>query len=301
MSLPKYANDLQPQLPHESREWEYKSASVLTNKGDLKRCLGKQISAFANSGGGRLVFGIDPNTTQLQPCPESQGRQTMEDYLSNMVSECVDDQLQSFHVLRMNFDENDNSCIFIIEVEDSPVAPHQSKDDRVYYWRLPGRSEPAPHFHLKNLYNRRVACIVEAAILDDGDVKILSDSELKFDCRLIVRNKVGFVARPFGVEIQINSSARNCWRFHDSNSDTKLLSGDFLFSSQSQVFDLSFIGSTNIFRNVTPPPARVWRLASNFSCSVRAFSQNYASPFVAFDNIIPVACINQELNSTDFL
>lgn len=297
MTLPKYANELQPQLPHETREWEYKSASVLTDKGQLKECLGKQISAFANSGGGRLVFGIDPKTTQLQACQEKQGNQTMEDYLSNMISECVDDQLQTFHVMRMNFDEHDARCIFIIHVEDSPVAPHQSRHDKVYYWRLPGKSEPAPHFHLKNLYNRRVACIVEATILEDGDTRFVAEGFLRFNCRIIVQNTVGFVARPFGVEIKLNSSSLICWRIENSSAQDNriLLSGDFLFPNQPHVFDLAFLGNWSTFTTISPRNAKVWKTRDAFACSVRAFSQNYASAIVEYDGeIIPRAGILRE-------
>ena len=68
---------------HEDDRWEFKSSQLLDpqEKCKLKKELGKQVSAFANSGGGNIVFGIDEKPRSVRACPELVNRQSMQDCL----------------------------------------------------------------------------------------------------------------------------------------------------------------------------------------------------------------------------
>jgi hypothetical protein len=45
--------------------------------------------------------------------------------------------------------------VLVIDVGDSPLAPHQTANKRLYYYRPGGRSELAPHFFLDLLWGRQ--------------------------------------------------------------------------------------------------------------------------------------------------
>ncbi len=138
----------------EDDRWELKDARKLDEKGELKKVLGKQVSAFANSGGGYLVFGISKEGRHLQPCPKLQVRQSTKDYLATLVELSVEYPIRHFNVYEIPFTDDGSKSIFVIAIYDSPAAPHQSKDDMTYYYRVDGHTKPAPHFHLELLRNR---------------------------------------------------------------------------------------------------------------------------------------------------
>ena len=146
--------------PAENDKWELKGAQKLVDR-DFEAELGKQVSAFANTGGGNLVFGISDKNRQVEPCIKTVGRQLMVDWLATKVQNSVAYSLQDFRIYEIaNSDDLDQS-IFVVEIGDSRAAPHQSKADSKYYWRLFGKSEAAPHFHLDLLRNRMVTTELE--------------------------------------------------------------------------------------------------------------------------------------------
>lgn len=148
----------------EDDRWEVKSAALLdpSKKSELKKEIGKQVSAFANSGGGYLVLGVN-NDRQLEPCEQRVGRQPMKDYLSTMVEQSVEYPIRHFRIHRVPFTGDSSKSVFVVAIEDSPAAPHQAKEERTYYYRIDGHSMPAPHFHVELLRNRITKAVVAVA------------------------------------------------------------------------------------------------------------------------------------------
>ncbi len=95
-------DDLLAMIPQdEDRNWEFKSAAILLDKSKLKQELSKQVSAFANSGGGYILIGFNEDTKDFEPCAELQGRQSMKDYLSTLVETSVAFEIQAYSVDRI--------------------------------------------------------------------------------------------------------------------------------------------------------------------------------------------------------
>lgn len=144
---------------HETVQWEYKDASVLQDKSTLKEKLSQQVSAFANSGGGHLVFGLSKDRI-IQPCEKQVKRQSMYDYLSQLTNASVLPNLQNFKIHTVPIENSKGDCIYVIEIGDSALAPHQASDQK-YYTRIPGHSIPATHFQVDLLFKRFRSPILE--------------------------------------------------------------------------------------------------------------------------------------------
>ena len=148
--------------PEENDRWEFKSALKLVDQNRFSSELGKQVSAFANSGGGNLVIGINDKTRDVEPCERIiKGRQSTKDWLSTKVESSVDYPIRHFRVHEIPCAIDQTKSIYVVEVDDSPAAPHQAKEDRVYYYRTDGHSKPAPHFHVELLCNRVTKAVLE--------------------------------------------------------------------------------------------------------------------------------------------
>ncbi len=200
--------DLLAVLPakNEDDRWELKSATYLQpdKKSDFKKELAKQVSAFANSGGGYLVFGIS-NDRQLEPCTDVVGRQSMGDFLSTMTEQSVEQPIRHFRTHSIPFSDDSSKHLYVIEVEDSPAAPHQAKEERQYYYRIDGHSKPAPHFHLELLRNRMTKVVLR--VNDIGHFHLKPESgngtqTLKFVLQIVVENQSSQSAAHWGLHLK---------------------------------------------------------------------------------------------------
>ena len=87
--------------------------------------------------------------------------------------------------------------VVVIDFGDSALAPHQRKNDKVYFYRAAGRSERAPHFYLELLRQRYTEVKLDARLASASPACAHEDQAsvlIKLKLRFEVSN-VGRVAR----------------------------------------------------------------------------------------------------------
>jgi hypothetical protein len=184
-------------LPSGEHDWlEVKGARAL----DLKVSgvdenkaldeLSKQLSAFLNSGGGALVYGIaDAPPNGLRQIDNGgvslsiKGRSTKE-WLEDVIPNLVDLPLVGFNVYAItkggaNSNIAEDKAIYIVEIPNSENAPHQARDKK-YYARIGGKSRPINH--------RMVLDILGRARHPKFSVTAKYIEEVRFEGRLVELN-----------------------------------------------------------------------------------------------------------------
>jgi hypothetical protein len=123
--------------------------------------LAKQLSAFANTGGGRIIYGIsDTGTVDNRGVARSvKGRQPTREWLEDVIPTLTEYEIVGFNVYEIVPKASGSALavdksLYIVDVPDSDRAPHQSKRDQKYYVRLAGKSHPAPHRLIEDIRNR---------------------------------------------------------------------------------------------------------------------------------------------------
>ena len=153
---------------------EFKGSSTFEiatadGKNKTRADLAKGICALANSGGGMLVIGIkDPKKCKSGTLEVVDGgvpkvfaqSNTTAEWLNATIPQLVDFELRGFIVHAVNSRENNSQihqdkAIFVIEIPDSELAPHQSREDKKYYVRLGGNSLPATHRMVMDIVGRQ--------------------------------------------------------------------------------------------------------------------------------------------------
>jgi hypothetical protein len=157
------------QLPQGEHDYfERKSGLLLTNhKGQFLEALAKAISAFANSGGGHLILGVN-DTGVPDGLPPVEGRTSIRDWIEQIIPNLVAYPLSDFRVHRVIRGNPSrippDKEVIVVDVGDSALAPHQSTRDKIYYYRSAGRSELAPHFYLELLRQRLVNPVLDLSL-----------------------------------------------------------------------------------------------------------------------------------------
>jgi Putative DNA-binding domain len=178
-------------LPAGEQDYFDRKSGALLNDPDFRKDVAKALSAFANSGGGHLLLGVR-NDGSFDGVPEiHKGRTRTREWLEQTIPLLLNHALDDFRVHEVipgspSLVPTDR-IIIAIDVGDSPLAPHQSAVDKLYYYRVGSHSMPAPHFYLETLRNRLSNPILKVDLVEvaplrayDHDDGIFVELRLKF-------------------------------------------------------------------------------------------------------------------------
>jgi hypothetical protein len=182
--------------PGEQDFFERKGARLLEDNGSFLAAVAKACSAFANSGGGSLLIGVedDGSITGVDP---HKGREPLRDWLEQKIPNLLDYRLSDFRVHEVEAARESlipaGKIVIVIDVGDSALAPHQSQRDKFYYHRVAGTSAPAPHFYL-DLLRQRLA----SPALEFGLNEVSVSNACAHDTGIFVQLKLAFWIRNTG-------------------------------------------------------------------------------------------------------
>ena len=143
----------------ENPNLDYKSISAKPMNFDE---LAKDVSAFANSEGGLLIFGVSEKgevdqktkkTIRIYPESITWGepslrKETIDQHLVGKIHPPIEDS----RVIPIRKSEQDPSVIFLIDVPKSNNAPHMATPYNKYYKRYNFDNLPMGHYEIQNLF-----------------------------------------------------------------------------------------------------------------------------------------------------
>jgi hypothetical protein len=135
--------------------WDAGSGRV---RGDFLDNLSKQLSAFANAGGGHILIGIEDDGAIDGGVPTAIRPNGTREWLEDVIPGLLDPQLKVFNVFEITGSGPQSQirpdhAVYAIELPTSEDAPHQARDRR-YYLRIAGKSRPMSHRHILDIMHR---------------------------------------------------------------------------------------------------------------------------------------------------
>ncbi len=179
-------------------------------KAECQKMLAKECGAFANSGGGTLVIGLeDDGDLDEIAIPEFLPNSTKEscEWVASLVRVALEPPLEAVDCYQLKTERG--GVVIVVTVSDSEKAPHQSTTDKRYYHRSEKSSVPATHWLIEMIRNRRVHPRLEVT-LDPKHYEVLTvynDGEQRYSLTIRVAvtiSNVGrLIARTWAVRFEI--------------------------------------------------------------------------------------------------
>ncbi len=137
----------------ESLYLEFKSAAALNKKDLTKKEISKDISSFANSDGGIVIYGIAERDHKADSFNYIDGREITKEWLENVIESNIKRRIADIKIFPIRCDNNIEKTVYLIKIPASLSAPHMASDTR-YYRRFNFKSVPMEEYEVRNLFNR---------------------------------------------------------------------------------------------------------------------------------------------------
>lgn len=138
----------------ESLNIEYKAAMALGKDSPKKIEISKDISAFANSDGGIIIYGVREDNEQkhfpkeLDPIKR---KDFPKEWLEQVINDKIRPRIDSLKIHPITISDED--VVYVVEIEKSNTA-HQA-DDKRYYKRFNFQSVPMYDYEVRDILNRQ--------------------------------------------------------------------------------------------------------------------------------------------------
>lgn len=137
---------------------DYKGAGSLSKNGEKKKEISKDVSAFANSDGGTIIYGVreydEKDKSHIPEKIESiNGTDFSKEWLEQIINSTISPKIHNIVITPIQVgNPEDNSVIYVVEIPKSNTA-HQMSDKR-YYRRYNFQSIAMDDWEIKDIINR---------------------------------------------------------------------------------------------------------------------------------------------------
>lgn len=177
----------------ESLHLDYKACDALNGKTDGKKNeLSKDISAFANSDGGVIIYGVLEGQGVQKHLPVSldsgfDPTDVSKEWLEGVINSRIQRRISGLRIHPIELKTNSpGKYAYAVEIPQSRQAPHQASDKR-YYKRYNFESVPMEDYEVRDVMNRQSGPDLWVEYYSENDTSISTDS-LSFSLKAAIRN-----------------------------------------------------------------------------------------------------------------
>lgn len=187
----------------ENLSLDYKRANSLSKTDDRKKIeVTKDISSFANSGGGAVIYGIaefadEPRKHLPERLDPIQRSEISKEWLDQVI-QTIQPRIEGVVIHPVTISEADNTVCYVVEVPQSHTA-HMARDHR-YHKRHNFTTAQMADFEVRDVMNRRTHPKIKASIFMN---KRTSRTEPEGTIMVRLANVGRVLARHVMVELEV--------------------------------------------------------------------------------------------------
>lgn len=194
----------------ENKHLEYKGAGAVGKSEEKKKEISKDISSFANSDGGIIIYGIkefDDNLKRhlpekIEPIDRTE---FSKEWFENIITGNISPTINGLNIFPVVVDDATNFVVYVIEVKKSRTA-HQAADNR-YYKRHNFKAIPMEDWEVKDVINRANKPIIDIIIygVKNPDLKH-PENVYEYELLIVLKNNGNIGAQQIEVYVEFEKN-----------------------------------------------------------------------------------------------
>lgn len=214
----------------ESVNLDFKSARSLDKSDRKKTEIAKDVSAFANSDGGIIIYGLEEENHKPTEISFVDGNLYNKEWLENIIDGNIQQRISGIEIFPIRIDNKIEQTVYIVKIPSSENAPHICSDKK-YYRRFNFKSVPMEEYEIRLLYNKKSKSEIKYKTSwcqklpeenIDGEIKLLREISIH------VKNTTNTLEKNCKIEVYFNFD----------NDNTNL---SFTYARNSNVSDRIFV------------------------------------------------------------
>jgi len=163
----KYILDLIENEIEESIYLEFKAGDALGRSDNKRKEISKDVSAFANSDGGVIIYGLNEKNHKAHSLSFIDGNEFTKEWLEQIISSSIQRKISDLNIVPIRFENNIDKTVYIVKIPKSFETPHMCKENR-FYRRYNFESVQMEEYEIRELYNRKSIAKLQVEPFDYG-------------------------------------------------------------------------------------------------------------------------------------
>jgi hypothetical protein len=163
----------------ESVYLEFKAGEALDVTDAKKKEISKDVSAFANSDGGVVIYGLAEEAHKASEYAFVDGNVFSKEWLEQIINSKIKRRIPNLTIDVIRVGNKITQSIYVVKIPRSPEGPHMASDSR-YYKRYNFESTQMEEYEVRDLFRRQA----------ETNIKL---SPIEFKGDVLERNKEGEV------------------------------------------------------------------------------------------------------------
>lgn len=163
----KDIHDLIDNEIEESIYLDFKAAEALGKSDGKRKEISKDVSAFANSDGGVIIYGLNEKNHKAHSFSFIDGNEFTKEWLEQIISSTIQRKISNLKIIPVRFENNIEKTVYIVKIPKSFETPHMCKDNR-FYRRYNFESVQMEEYEIRELYNRKSIAKLQVEPFDYG-------------------------------------------------------------------------------------------------------------------------------------
>ncbi len=138
----------------ESIHLDFKQAGSFEKNDRKKSEIAKDVSAFANSDGGFIIYGIKEDKHVADSLSFVDGNEFTKEWIEQVIQTRIQPKIENLKILPIRFDNDIEKSIYVVDIPASYLAPHMTSDKK-FYRRYNFESVQMEEYEIRALYNRK--------------------------------------------------------------------------------------------------------------------------------------------------
>jgi hypothetical protein len=139
----------------ESINIDFKAGDALSKIDAKKKEISKDVSAFANSNGGIIIYGLNEINHKADSFSFIDGNEFTKEWLEQIISSTIQRNIPDLKIFPIRHNGKIEETVYVVQIPESTEAPHICKDKK-FYKRYNFESVAMEEYEVRNLYGRKI-------------------------------------------------------------------------------------------------------------------------------------------------